>query len=29
MPGLFDFDDGNGLYDVVTKEDYERWSDQK
>lgn len=29
MPSIFDFDDGNGIYDVVTRQDYERWQEEK
>lgn len=28
MPGVYDFDDGNGVYDVVTRKDYERWEEK-
>lgn len=28
MPGFFDFDDGNGNYDVPTRADYERWQEE-
>ena len=29
MPDIFDFDNGNGVYDVVTRRDYERWEEEK
>ncbi len=29
MPGIFDYDDGNGNYDVPSKSDYERWQEEK
>ena len=29
MPGYFEFDDGNGNYDVPTYDDYERWEDER
>jgi len=27
MPDFFDYDDGNGVYDVETRADHERWED--
>jgi len=29
MPSIFDFDNGNGIYDVVTRKDYEKWQEEK
>jgi hypothetical protein len=29
MNDFFDYDIGNGIYDVVSQEDRERWLDQK
>ena len=29
MPEYFDYDNGNGAYDVATRDDHERWADQK
>ena len=28
MPEIFDFDYGNTVYDVVTRQDYERWEEK-
>lgn len=28
MKSIFDFDNGNGVYDVVTRKDYERWQEE-
>lgn len=29
MSDIFDFDNGNGVYDVVTRKDYEKWQEEK
>lgn len=28
MKSIFDFDNGNGVYDVVTRKDYKRWQEE-
>ena len=28
MPTIFDYDDGNGVYDVETRADHERWEQE-